>query len=147
MTYQNPEAAGYINQNFIPWRVDYLNDKSQVERFHVEWTPCLLVLDSGQFEHSRSLGFLSPPELLAFLEFSKGLAAYRDANLKQAAEIFDQVVNDFPSSHVTPEAIWFRGISRFQIEGDPAVLKAARLELDQNHSHSIWAEKASAWGG
>lgn len=145
MTYQNQDIVDYINANFIPWQVDYLNDKVQVKRFHVDWTPCLVVLDPEHGELARSLGFLSPPELRAFLEFSRGLAAYRSQDLPRAAEIFDQVVNDFPGSHMAPEAIWFRGITRFQIDGDKSVLNATYLELDANYPHSIWKEKASAW--
>lgn len=146
MTYQDDQVAQYINQTLVPWRVDYLNDQRQVGRFHVEWTPCLVVLDAESFEHSRSLGFLSPPELLAWLDFSKALVSYRAKNLAQAVELFDRVIQQFPLSHVTPEAVWFRGISRFQLEGDPAVLKATYQELEQKHSQSIWVEKASAWG-
>lgn len=146
MTYQKPEVVQYINENFIPWQVDYLNDKARVERFHVEWTPCVLVLDEDGFEHNRSLGFLSPKELMAYFSFSQGMAAYRAQDLQKAARIFDQTAMQYPASHVTPEAIWFRGISRFQTENDPSVLKATRLELQGNYPHSIWGEKASAWG-
>lgn len=146
MTYQNPETISYITQNFVPWRVPYLIDRARVDRWHVEWTPCLVVLDGSKVEHLRSLGFISPPELMAHLHLARALISYRSRDLPAAVELFDQVVTGFTQTHAAPQAIWFRGVGRFQLQGDPAVLKATRLELEENYPHSLWMEKASAWG-
>jgi hypothetical protein len=146
VTYQNRDAISYINENFIPWRVPYLTDLVRVQRWHVEWTPCLVVLDGGKVEHLRSLGFISPPELVAHLHLARALISYRNRDLPAAVDLFDQVVNGFARTHAAPQAIWFRGVGSFQIEGDPAVLKATRLELEKDYPHSLWVEKASAWG-
>lgn len=146
MTYSDQEVIRYIEQNFVPWRVEVLEQKDLVERFRMEWTPCVVTLDSQVEEHHRFVGFLSVQEFMAQLSLGRARIAFHDKDFSQAADLFDGVVKNFPYTSAAPEAIWYRGVSRYQASGDPAGLKATRVELEENHPHSIWGEKASAWG-
>lgn len=113
----------------------------------MEWTPCVVTLDSQVEEHHRFVGFLSAQETTAQLSLGWARVAFYDKDFSQTADLFDAVVKDFPYISAAPEAIWYRGVSRYQASGDQAGLKATRVQLEENHPHSIWrGEKASAWG-
>jgi hypothetical protein len=146
VTYQDASVIDFISSNLVPWRVDYLNKKDIVKHYRVEWTPSVFVLDENAEEHHRILGFLSPDQFLGQLRLGLARIAYHRGEIAKAAELFEITVSNHPATVAAPEAIWYRGISKYQASGDPSVLKSTRLELEQRYPHSIWGEKASAWG-
>jgi hypothetical protein len=146
VTYSDEYVVNYITENFVPWRVSYLQQKDLVSRFRIEWTPCVIILDSKGEEHHRTIGFLSPLEFIAQLILGRARMAFHEKDFSQAAGLFDKIVQDFPKTSAAAEAVWYRGLSRFQASGDASVLKDTRIYLDEKYSQSIWAEKASAWG-
>jgi hypothetical protein len=146
VTYSNQEVIRYVDQNFVQWRVEVLEQRDMVDRFRMEWTPCVVILNSDGEEQYRFVGFLSPPEFIAHLGLGMARLAFLSKDFVRAAALFDALVQELPSSYVAPEAIWYRGISNFQTSGDLTILKQTRIELQKNYPQSIWGEKASAWG-
>lgn len=147
MTYSNEEVIKYVSENFVPWRVFYLQQQNLATRFRIDWTPCVIILDSKGEEHHRSIGFMSPSEFMAQLSLGCARIAFHEKNYNQATELFDKLVQGFPKTSVAPEAVWYGGLSHFLASGDAAVLKSASIKLQEKYPQSIWCEKASAWGG
>ena len=147
MTYPNQEVVNYVEKNFVPWRVEVMEQKAVVERFRMEWTPYVVILDSEGEEHHHFVGFLTPQEFMAQLALGLARVAFRRKEFTRAIDLFDAVVQGFPGTTAAPEAIWYRGVSNFQATGNRANLKATRIELEENYPDSVWGEKASAWGG
>ncbi len=123
-----------------------MEQRDMVDRFRMEWTPCVVIFDNDGEEYYRFVGFLSPREFMGQLGLAMARIAFLSKDFGRAAGLFDVVVQHFPYTYVVPEAIWYRGVSNFQASGDPIGLKETRVELQQNYPQSIWAEKASMWG-
>lgn len=146
MTYQDSEVIAFLTKNFVPWRVDYLKQTDLVERFGVEWTPWVSIVDEQCTEHHHDLGVMEPDEFLGQLKLGLARMAYHRGDFAKASEMFDTACKEHPQSAAAPEAIWYRGVSNFRAFGDGSVLKATRLELEERYPHSVWGQKAGAWG-
>jgi len=114
-------------------------------RFSVDWTPTILILDSGGTERHRIEGFLPNDDFLAQLHLGLGYTAFKTGKFVQAAEHFDHVLRDFPASDAAAEAQYWTGVARYKDNGDAAALKATADAFKQRYTDSPWAKKASIW--
>jgi TolA-binding protein len=114
-------------------------------RFHVDWTPTILILDSGGGERHRIEGFLPNDDFLAQLHLGLGHLAFTEQKFEQAAEWFDRVVRDFPATDAAPEAQYWAGVSRYKATGSGDALKAIADAFRERYKDSTWAKKASVW--
>ena len=63
VTYPDDKVAQFINVNLIPLRVK--SDSMPLSKdFNVTWTPTVITLDQDEKEQYRTVGFLSPSELI-----------------------------------------------------------------------------------
>ena len=114
-------------------------------RFGVDWTPTILILDSGGSERHRIEGFLPNDDFLAQLHLGLGYTAFKTGKFEQAAEHFDRVLRDFSGSDAAPEAQYWAGVARYKATGDAASLKATADAFKERYGDSPWAKKASIW--
>ena len=69
VTWPDPEVAAWIKANAVPVRIDtYKARKDLGQRFGILGYPTVLLLDGSGKEVRRSIGFLKPKEMLAFLK-------------------------------------------------------------------------------
>ena len=66
VTYPDKKVSDFIKKNLIALRIP-ADTKPYCADFNITWTPTLIVLDKDGKEHHRSVGFLSPEELIPAL--------------------------------------------------------------------------------
>ena len=115
-------------------------------RFGAIWTPTALVLDSDANERWRIEGYLPRPEFHAQLQMALARVALMAKKWPDAEAAYDRVLTGHPATFVVPEALYWRGISRYRQTNDHKVLEELAEELQAHHATSIWAVKASVWG-
>jgi len=143
--YPDPRVERFINDNFIPARFHVKTHPEAMGRFHVDWTPTILILDSEGSERHRIEGFLPNDDFLAQLHLGLAHAAFTAGKFEQAGERFDTVVRDLPGSDAAAEAQYWAGVSRYKATGDGAALKATADAFKERYRDTTWAKKASIW--
>lgn len=102
-------------------------------------------MDSDGAERLRIEGYLSKEEFRAHLLMGLARIAFMHKKWGDAEQRYTQVVEQYPDSMVAPEAIYWRGVSRYKSTNDHTVLGEVPEQLKERHADSIWALKASVW--
>jgi hypothetical protein len=149
--YPDPRVAHLINEHFIPARVhvkDQPEDYRRVaQRYGVQWTPSLLVIDPQDTERHRVEGFLPADDLMAQLLLGLGHSAFAREWWDEAERRFREVVERFPRSEAAPEALYWAGVTRYKAKGDATALAETGREFTKRYQDTSWAKKASVWAG
>ena len=114
-------------------------------RFGAVWTPTILILDSDGTERLRVEGYLPRDEFRAHLEMGLARVAFMRKQWDEAERRYAQVVERYPDSKVAPEAVYWRGVSRYKQTNDHTVLGEVPERLKEKYADSVWALKASVW--
>jgi outer membrane protein assembly factor BamD (BamD/ComL family) len=110
--------------------------------FNVKWTPTLVTLDSQGKEHHRTVGFLSPEELIPSLLLGIAKSFFETDRFKEALQNIDRLLAEYPKSDSAPEAIYLRGVCRYKSTKDPKPLKDAYEKLNAEYPLSEWTKRA-----
>ena len=144
VTYPNEKVVEFINQNVIPVRV--LSDQQPLATdFKIMWTPSLLVLDQEGKEHARTVGFLSPEELIPSILLGIGNKHFNNDEFAAALSCYERVLSESPGSDSAPEAIFQRGVTLYKSTHDPKPLKEAYTHLQDKYPISQWTKRASPY--
>jgi Tetratricopeptide repeat len=143
--YPNPEVAGFITENFITVRQHVKKHPDAMERFDVQWTPTLLVMDPNGKERHRVEGFLEAGPLLAQLRLGLAQAAFANQKWDDAERLFEEAVSS-GDTDAAPEGAYWAGVTRYKSTGDAGALGATHKRLSEQFAGSTWAKKASIWG-
>ena len=114
-------------------------------RFGAVWTPTVLILDSDGTERLRVEGYLPRDEFRAQLEMGLARVAFMRKQWAEAERRYADVVERHPDSKVAPEAVYWRGVSRYKQTNDHTVLGEVPDQLNEKYPDSVWALKASVW--
>ena len=114
-------------------------------RFDALWTPTVLILDSNGVERQRIEGYLPKDEFRAQLELGLARVAFMHKRWADAEQRYTQVVERYPDSKAAPEAVYWRGVSRYKATNDHTVLGQVPEQLKGEYADSVWALKASVW--
>lgn len=114
-------------------------------RFDAVWTPTVLILDSDGTERLRIEGYLPKTEFRAHLELGMARVAFMGKQWAEAERRYAEVVERYPDARVAPEAVYWRGVSRYKQTNDHAVLGEVPDQLKGKYEDSVWALKASVW--
>ena len=117
------------------------------KRFHVQWTPTILVADADGREHFRMTGYLPAEDFIAQIGLGLGHAAFHRGQFAEAEEHFRRVVSERPRSDAAPEGVYWAGVSAYRKTNSPEHLKATGKELKEKYPNSEWAKKGSVWLG
>lgn len=141
VTYPNKDVAVFINENLIPIRVRF--DAIPLSKdFTVKWTPTHVMLDLKGKEHSRTLGFVPPEEMIPLLLLGMAKTCFDLDDLDQALVDLDQVIQTYPKSHSAPEAVYLQGVSRYLGTHDASHLKQLHAKLRDEYPQSVWAQRS-----
>lgn len=140
VTYPNAKTITFINENMIPLRL-FFDARPWSVDFNIQWTPTIITLDQEGKEHHRTVGFLSPEELIPSLILGIGKLHFDATQLDDALRYFEKL-SDYPTSDSTPEAIYWRGVSKFKSTHDPIALKEAYQHLETKYPSSEWTKRA-----
>ena len=114
-------------------------------RFDAVWTPTVAVMDSEGVEKFRIEGYLPKEEFRAELEMGLARVAFMSKQWAAAEQKYAQIVDRYPDSKVAPEAIYWKGVSRYKQTNDHTVLGEVPEQLKGKYADSLWALKASVW--
>ena len=147
--YPDPRVVEFIERNFIPIRVHAREQRETFkqlgERYSAQWTPTILVLDTNGEERHRIEGFLPAEEFLPQLMLGLAQAAFAAGKFEEAEKRFNEIVEQHPDSDAAPEALYWKGVSRYKATGDASALGATASAFSLRYRDTPWAKKASVW--
>lgn len=104
VTYPDAATVEVIAQNLIAMRVQVGSEPELANRFKVQYTPTVVVLDGDGVEHQRTVGFLSPAEFIPSLLLGIGKSHYFNNRFKLASRVLRQLLENYPDSRWSNEA-------------------------------------------
>jgi hypothetical protein len=141
VTFPDAKVIAFIKQNLIPIRLPH-DHKPLAEQFQVKWTPALVTLDTEGKEHHRTVGFLSPEELIPSLLLGKAKIDFGHEDFAKALVSLEALLKDYPKSGAAPEAIFLRGVCGYKSTHTPKPLKEAYEKLAAEYRDSEWTKRA-----
>ncbi len=144
VTYPHEKVVKFVDFNFVPVQIETSN-KALMDQFKVNWTPTIIVLDADGNEVHRVVGFLPPEEFVPTFMVAKGKWYFNAEQHPEAQGMFDEALREYPNSAAAPEAVFFRGVSRFKVNHDPKPLRAAYETLMAQFPGSEWAKRAAPY--
>ena len=129
----------------MPVRIHVKKQPTLMERFGVQWTPTVLLMDPQGTERHRIEGYLPAPDFAAQLLLGLGHATFAAQNWKEAEKRFGEVLEKYPDSDAAAEALYWKGVSRYKESGDGSALAETARAFQDRYTASPWAKKASVW--
>ena len=114
-------------------------------RFDALWTPSVIVLDPNGKERVRIEGYLPKDEFRAQLELALARVSFMSKNWKDAERRYTEVLERYPESKAAPEALYWKGVSRYKATNDHTVLGELPGQFHDKYPDSEWALKTAAW--
>lgn len=142
--YPDPEVTRLLNEHFLPVRLHVKTHGEAMQRFDVQWTPTILVLDANGKERHRIEGFLERDALLAQLRLGLAHAAFANGRWDEAEQRFEELARS-GDADAAPEAAYWAGVTRYKRSGDGKELGATYTRLNEQFAGTTWAKKASIW--
>jgi tetratricopeptide (TPR) repeat protein len=141
-----PEAAvsEFISKNLVPLRIPSA-DPEFGPKFRIKWTPSLIILDKEGMEHSRTLGFFRPQELIPSLLLGMGKTYFNQPARPQAISCFERIIAEYPQSFPVQEAIYLHGVSSYIESHDMAKLIGIYDRLAAEYPDDQWLMRADPY--
>ena len=114
-------------------------------RFDALWTPTVLILDPKGVERFRIEGYLPKDEFRAQLELGLARVALMSKAWAEAESRYAAVLEKYPESQSAPEALYWKGVSRYKTTNDHTVLGELAGQFRDKYPDSIEALKAIPW--
>jgi len=115
------------------------------ERFDVQWTPTILLLDPSGTERYRFEGYLPAPDFLAQLRLGLAHEARALSDWSRAERLYRELADDPAAGEVAPEALYWAGVSKYKATGEAGALAETGQAFKTRFADSTWAKKASVW--
>jgi thioredoxin-related protein len=141
VTFLDNDVANFLTDRMIPLQVA-VGARNLASDFRVVWTPTLIVLDYYGKEHQRTLGYLSPDEMVAMLLLGIAKVAFENDQFSEAVMQFNTLLNGYPGSALAPEAVYLRGVARYKSSHSVEALKDISRQLASDYPNSAWARRA-----
>lgn len=143
MTYSDDCVAEALNRHFVPVQVDYEKAAKLVDQYQAIWTPNLNVVDARERRMFHAEGWLPPAEFLAMLQTARGQFSLRSKKFDDAAAHFQAVFDKHPFSPYAPQALYYRGVSRYLSSHKVEDLKEDWIMLQRMYPASAWSVKSN----
>ena len=114
-------------------------------RFDTAWTPAVVILDPKGMERYRIEGYLPTDEFRAQLEMGLARVAFMSKDFAAAEDKYTAVLDRFPNSKAAPEALYWKGVSKYKSTNDHTVLGELPALFKQKYPDSVWTMKTAAW--
>jgi TolA-binding protein len=137
--------SSFINKNFVPLHVHIKENAKNFHRFDAIWTPTVLVTDPNGHERSRLEGYLPKDEFRVNLEMALARVAVMKKDWADAERRYAAVVENSPESQFAPEAVYWRGVSRYKATNDHEALGEVAQIFGEKYRDSIQALKSQPW--
>jgi hypothetical protein len=136
-------VAAALNRHFVPVQVDFEKASKLVDQYRAIWTPNLNIVDARERRMFHVEGWLPPSEFLAMLETARGQFSLRGKKYDDAASCFKAVFDKYPLSMYAPQALYYRGVSRYLSSHKVEDLKEDWIMLQRFYPASGWAIKSN----
>ena len=110
-THFSREVIAFFATHLVPVRVP-ISSQPLPKQFKVQWTPTLVTLDETGEEHHRTVGFLSPEELVPSLMLGIGKSYFDREMFAESEKMLKQLLAEYPRSDAAPEATYYLGVGR-----------------------------------
>jgi hypothetical protein len=144
VTYPQDEVLSFMNDKVIPVRLAF-DAMPESKDFNVQWTPAIITLDSKGMEHHRSIGFMSPKELIPSMMLGMAKTDMDMENFKEAIICIEHLLKDFTMCTSAAEAVFLMGVARFKLTHETRHLKEAYEKLCSYYPDSEWALRAEPY--
>jgi hypothetical protein len=114
-------------------------------RFEAVWTPTILVMDGDDKERWRLEGYLPKDDFRAFLEMGLARLAFVRKDWADAEQRYAAVIEEHPNSFYAPEAVYYRGVSRYSASHDAAELANTGALLTEGYPGTEWQLRSIPW--
>lgn len=141
VTYPDGKVISFMNENLVPLRVSF-DAKPLAAEFQVKWTPTLVTLDGEGKEHHRTVGFLSPEDLIPSLLLGMAKVKFDQDIFDDAMGLLEKIMTDYARSGSASEAIFLRGVCLYKSTHNPKPLKEAYEKLQAEYPESEWTKRA-----
>ena len=105
----------------------------------------MLILDLNGVERFRLEGYLPKDEFRAQLELGLARVAFMSKAWADAESRYAAVLEKYPQSKSAPEALYWKGVSRYKATSDHTVLGELPSQFREKYPDSLWALKTIAW--
>lgn len=143
VTYPDLMVASLLNAYYVPVQVDIDEVSKLATQYSAIWTPNLNVLDGEENLIYRVEGWLPPSEIAAMLLLAGGHYYLRHKKFRDAAPVFEEVFVKYPLSNFAPEALYYKGVSRYLVSHAVGDLKEDWIMLQRFYPTSIWAVRSN----
>lgn len=144
--YPEPRVTQFVKDNFTPVRLHVKTHPEAMERFNVQWTPTVVMLDSNGVERHRIEGYLDADELLGQLMLGAAHIAFAEKRFDDAERRYAEIVEKLPNTDAAPAGQYWTGVSKYKGTNDGSALAATAKAFQQRYGDTTWAKKASIWG-
>jgi hypothetical protein len=143
VTYPDKQVADLLTHNFVPVQVNIEEAGELADRFQTLWTPNLNMIDDRGKRFYHVVGWLPPSEFAAMLKAAQGHYFLTIKKYAEATPIFSSIFDEFPRSIFAPEALYFKGVSRYMGSHIVENLKEDWTMLQRFFPDSEWAMKSN----
>ena len=144
-SYEDAGLASFIEDNFVPLHVHVKENPKNFRRFDAFWTPTVLVLDPDGKERWRLEGYLPKDEFRAHLEMGLARLALSRKDWADAERRYAAVAENFPDSKYAPQAVYYRGVSRYSGSHDHNDLGSTADALKEKFEGNEWQLRSIPW--
>jgi hypothetical protein len=102
-------------------------------------------MDPEGSERWRLEGYLPKDEFRVYLELGLARVAFMRKDWATAEKHFANVQDQFPSSKFAPEAIYYRGVSRYSASHDGGELANTAAMLNERYPGNEWQLRSLPW--
>ena len=144
VTYPDNRVAQFLQERVIPIRIRSTAQPLASE-YNVHWTPTLILADVEGKEHHRTIGWLSPDDLIANVLLGIAKLHFDRREHDKAVAMMGELLDRYPRSDVAPEALYLSGVTRFKQTHDLKAIRAVYEKLLASYPSSEWTRRASVY--
>jgi len=144
VTYSNETVINFLNNDVVAIQIQF-DFKPLATRYNLQWTPTIIVLDSKGKEYSRTVGYISPEEFIPTILLGIGKAFMEQEKYNNAINTFKKLIDNYPKSKATPEAIYYYGVCGYKNTHNPSHLKTSYELLKNNFPDNEWTLRAEPY--
>jgi outer membrane protein assembly factor BamD (BamD/ComL family) len=102
-------------------------------------------MDPEGHERWRLEGYLPKDEFRVYLELGLARVAFMKKDWAAAEQHFSRVLDQHPNSKFVPEAVYYRGVSRYSASHDGGELAATAQILNEKYPGNEWQLRSLPW--
>lgn len=130
-----------LEERFVAVKQLLGRDHGSSRRYRPFWTPTLFFLDPDGHDLVRWPGLIPVDDMLALLDYGQAHVGIRRGRFKPSLALLERIPEQWPTSVVAPEAVYWAGNLRYVMDGDREALDERRAELVQRYPGSQAARR------